>query len=284
MTNTKKSLALFAALALIIQALFIALGSQLMLSAETANSYSVEYIETITNDELAALGYNLISGKMAAPYTIDADGNRKSVLGNSTAKDNLGEADTRLLGLTDGNVSTTNEMMTAQGQPIKPLCLEYVLDDSAVIGRFFMVGASNGTLNTSAYEVYLSESKDELYSAANCIYSYDHTKDGIHGGQIVTFDKSLRGSFLAVKITKPTIANWNQAGHHARIAEIAVYGQSTYDVDYVETVTKEDVSALGTSLIAGKKAAPYTDGKDGALKSMLGNSSNEENLGDADVV
>lgn len=281
MINIKKTTAFLGTLALLLNICFVAAGSQLKLSAEGESNYSVEYIDTITSDKFAELGTSLISGKKATPYN-EVDGVRTAmVIGNGETKFN--DSANQLSGLTDGNTETINNLWTGWSQPIKPLYLEYDLGTSCTIDKFFMAGQSTDDLNTRLYEVYLSGSKDTLYNEESKIYTYDQTKDGTHGGQIVTFNAPLKGSYLAVKIIMPTIKNWDQAGHHARVSEIAVFGKAAYDVDYVESITNDEFSKLGTSLISGKKAAPYTSDEVGNLKSMLGNASNANNLGDADT-
>lgn len=281
MINLKKATAFLGTLALLLNICFVAAGSQLKLSAEGESNYSVEYIDTITNDKFAELGTSLISGKKATPYN-EVDGVRTAmVIGNGETKFN--DSANQLSGLTDGNTETINNLWTGWSQPIKPLYLEYDLGTSCTIDKFFMAGQSTDDLNTRLYEVYLSASKDTLYNEESKIYAYDQTKDGTHGGQIVTFNAPLKGSYLAVKIIKPTIKNWDQPGHHARVSEIAVFGKAAYDVDYVESITNDEFAKLGTSLISGKKATPYTSDEDGNLKSMLGNASNANNLGEADT-
>ena len=273
MINLKKTTAFLGTLALLLNICFVAAGSQLTLSAEGESNYSVEYIDTITSDKFAELGTSLISGKKATPYN-EVDGVRTAmVIGNGETKFN--DSANQLSGLTDGNTETINNLWTGWSQPIKPLYLEYDLGTSCTIDKFFMAGQSIDDLNTRLYEVYLSDSKDTLYNEESKIYTFDQTKDGTHGGQIVTFNAPLKGSYLAVKIIKPTIKNWDQPGHHARVTEIAVYGTSDYTVRYKNTsssktkVTNEEIAAEGTSLISGKSAAPYTDGDNGELRSLL---------------
>lgn len=276
MINIKKTTAFLGTLALLLNICFVAASSQLKLSAEGDSNYSVEYINTITSDKFAELGTSLISGKKATPYN-EVDGVRTAMaIGNGETK--FKDSDNQLSGLTDGNTETINNLWTGFSQPIKPLYLEYDLGTSCTIDKFFMAGQSTDDLNTRLYEVYLSDSKDTLYNEESKIYTYDQTKDGTHGGQIVTFNAPLKGSYLAVKIIMPTIKNWDQAGHHARVSEIAVYGKAAYDVDYYNTITNDEFSKFGDSLISGKIADPYTEDSNGNSKSLIGNTNEEENL------
>ena len=273
MIKLRKTTAFLGTLALLLNICFVAAGSQLTLSAEGENNYSVEYINTITSEKFAELGTSLISGKKATPYN-EVDGVRTAmVIGSGETK--FDDSANQLSGLTDGNTETINHLRTGWQQPIKPLYLEYYLGTSCTVNKFFMAGETTDDFNTRLYEVYLSDSKDTLYNEESKIYTFDQTKDGTHGGQIVTFNTPLKGSYLAVKIIKPTIKNWDQAGHHARVTEIAVYGTSDYTVRYKNTsssktkVTNEEIAAEGTSLISGKSAAPYTDDDNGELRSLL---------------
>ena len=266
--------------------------------------YTVEYInetdsnKLMANAQLAELGTSLIFGKRATPYAYDKDTNtHKTLLGNSNTKENLDNADANLNSITDGKVvrDVPGEKVAAdlyysdgKGGIIPAIDLEYDLGSACVVEKFLFVGMGqvNAPYYTGAYDVYLSDNKDDLYNSENKIYSYNWEKEGAKRGQIVTFTEPKNGRYIAVRILKTytTAPSYN----YARISEIAVYGydNTNYTVQHIaekesdyktpNMFSNEQFAALGDDLIKDVKPMMRSNGVvDRTLNDYTGNKLND---------
>lgn len=228
--------------------------------------------DMFTNAEYSALGNNLLSGRIASPFARDlATGERKYILGNENKHENLSGGTETVAKLTDGLVFDGTGNLTAGfyyygGETINAIDLEYNLGSVCKVEKFAMFGSSiiyenslafSKSRYTGAYEVYLSGDKDNLYAAENMIYSYDYERDGVARGQIVEFDETKTGKYLAIRIINPvTTANEYV---YARISEIGLFGEDglNYSVQYISepvdgpVMTNKEFADIGNSLISG---------------------------------
>ena len=228
--------------------------------------------DMLTNAEYSQIGNNLLSGRVAAPYVHDlATGERKYALGNENKSENLSGGTDTVAKLTDGLVYDGTGNLTAGfyyygGEAINAIDFEYNLGSVCKVEKFAMLSSSiiyennlvfSKSRYTGVYEVYLSKDKDNLYSAENIIYSYDYERDGTARGQIVEFDESKIGQYLAVRIINPvTTANEYV---YARISEIGLFGEDglNYSVQYISepvdgpVMTNKEFAAIGNSIING---------------------------------
>ena len=228
--------------------------------------------DMFTNAEYAQIGNNLLSGRVAAPYARDkATNERKYILGNENKSENLNGGTETVEKLTDGLVYDGTGNLTAGfyyhgGEAINAIDFEYNLGSVCKIQKFALLGSSiiyednlsfSKSRYTGAYEVYLSNDKENLYAAENMIYSYDYERDGTARGQIVEFDELKVGQYLAVRINNPVTT---AAEHvYARISEIGLFGEDgrNYSVEYISepvdgpVMTNQEFAAIGNNIING---------------------------------
>ena len=161
------------------------------------------------------------------------------------------------------------------------------VDKVAVAGYF----AKDMDLGLGQYEVYISDYKDDLYSAINLAASYnskglyetacdtDLTQCGLlnntNSAQIINFGTAKTGSYLGIKFIK---AN-NFDDKYLRISDIGAYGEICNDPlpDYrvinntkdAQPINQDYVNSLGTNYLQlnsqnekSKASAPtFSDGK-----------------------
>ena len=250
----------------------------------TADNYTTFYY---TKDSFAAIGTNLISGKQATPTIYDENVTLdKIVTVDESTKNTYVEADIgtnidKLSMLTDGLVQGTDKTNYAQlyyaggGDKgnVSQLDLTYDLGGFYDVDRFVLLGLQASNTSDSAganwalklcigeYEVYLSDSVDNLYDENNLIYSYKYEKDKFRSdSQNVTFNKDYTGRYIGVRILDCVSLNENDSVAHQypRIAEIGVYGEKVVklgDVNDDGNVDFRDLVRLGL----------YLDGRDVAI-------------------
>ncbi len=197
--------------------------------------------------------------------------------------------------LTDRQIAnTTNDACWAQlsksgsgtARNVVSIDLEYDLGSVCEVQRFVLAsvqdvssGATNITYHAKyyvgQYEVYLADSKEDLYNAENLIYSFDQPDDYSElrsGLQDVTFNVTKTGRYLAVRIIDSisyrTTDVAEATGVWPHIAEIGVFGEAEYSVEtYTDSSfsfigdstasAAEKFAALGDDLLYGKIATPY---------------------------
>ena len=102
-----------------------------------------------------------------------------------------------------------------------------------------------------SYEVYVSDSQENLYTADKMIYSYDASLDKTSNGQMVDFYYAKpSGQYLGILITgtcTDDCGGTGQAHNAARITEIAVCGEYDFTNMYAAVnrdKTQSDIEAL----------------------------------------
>ncbi len=197
----------------------------------------------------ATFGNSLIAGQQANVVVYDKDEN-----------DNLRELDpnvviesnnvSKLSLITDNKVDGLEATDYAQlyykngVTQVSRMDLEYDLGGLCNVDRFFLMGPNHdlregeytywSKLSIGEFEVYLSDSKTDLYNEDNLIYSYRYS-DTYRATQFdVNYSKPVQGRYLAVRILNPT-SNGNIG--YPRISAIAVMGEK------VETAEPGDVNA-----------------------------------------
>ncbi len=272
------------------------------------SSYTVNYRDensygsfTYTNASYAALGTNLIKDNVAKAYKPEADGTHTPIL-------NLDNSDIKLGMLTDGTVEDDGtdaswaKLFLKGGSSagnVDTLDIEYDLQNTSRVDKFVFVSIQNprdfawhSALYIGKYEVYLADSKEDLYKPETLIYSYDYKNLGKPAGvQEVTFSEPLSGRYLAVRILDPVSKEHTENTHiYPRIAEIGVFGDNglNYTVEYrketklADMMTDADFAKLGNNLLSGRVAAPYAlDIATGNRKYLIGNEVKTENLNGA---
>ena len=193
-----------------------------------------------TNDTYAALGTNLLSGKLAETYVPAEDGLSHS------AVTNLDNAATKLAMLTDGAVedpgtgASRAQLFVTGGGELPKIDLEYDLGTTCTVDKFALISMQNtkdfpyySKFYTGKYEVYMSDNQADLYNAENLVYTYDYTEVAERSGaQVVTFNKKATGRYFAVRILNPlSLEGEETAKAYARIAEIGLFGKIDNDVN-----------------------------------------------------
>ena len=256
---------------------------------ETLRSESNYSSYTYTNDQYVAFGNNLISGSKATVYSLSEN------LTDRTLVTNLNDADNQLGMLTDsavedaGTGASRAQIYIANGS-LSKADLEYDLGTTCTIDKFALISMQNtrdfsyySKFYAGKYEVYLSDSLNDLYDAENMVYSYDYTTVRERSGaQIVDFDKAVSGRYLAVRILDPlSLLDTETSTPRIRIAEIGVFGTADYTVQYrtesnytTTGYTNDAYAALGTNLLSGKLAETYVPAEDGRSHSAVTNLDN----------
>lgn len=194
----------------------------------------------LTNDAYAALGTNLLSGKLAEIYVPAEDGLSHS------AVTNLDNAATKLAMLTDGAVedpgtgASRAQLFITGGGALPKIDLEYDLGSTCTVDKFALISMQNtrdfsyySKFYTGKYEVYMSDNQADLYNAENLVYTYDYTEVAERSGaQVVTFNKKATGRYFGVRILDPlSLEGEETATAYARIAEIGLFGKVDNDVN-----------------------------------------------------
>ncbi len=290
MKNTKRIISVITALTL---ALTMFAVMPTALATESNTNYTVNYRDLdnynnyfYTNTTYAAeFGDSLLAGKMAnaVVYDRDASDNLKTL--DPTVSVN-GEDVSKISMLTDGLVEGTDKTNYAQlyyyggasSGSVSRLDLEYDLGTVCNIDRFMLMGVNFkansvgdftywGKLSIGEFEVYLSNTKEDLYNSKNMIYSYKYSDEHRSTFYDVNFITVETGRYFAIRILNPVsvLSTENNPSHiYPRITEIGLFGEeglvvdATYrditnynDTYYDDTALTEE---FGTSLIEGKTA------------------------------
>ncbi len=115
--------------------------------------------------------------------------------------------------------------------------LTVALLHEANIDKFFIShapGDAYASLRTYEYEVYASDSYEDLYDIDNKYWSF--VNDSAKQNQVYEFPETITASFVGIKILKGVQENCAIGSSYARIAEVALFGE--YNVPYYDyTVT-----------------------------------------------
>ena len=141
------------------------------------------------------------------------------------------------------------------------LKIQYNMGTLCDVGAILMVHHSNELFRTYSYEIYLSESKENLWDEKNKIE--DHVNSKFEQKELFEYDEAKQGKYVGFKIKFPTSKEAEITAEtnllYVRLNEIAVFGNYT-DPNYVEPpshaigeMNDEDLRKLGTSLISGMK-------------------------------
>ena len=290
MKNTKRIISVITALTIVI-CMFAVMPTAL--ATENNTNYTVNYRDLdnyknyfYTNETYATeFGDSLLDGKTANAVVYDRD-----------ASDNLktldptvavgGQNVSKLSMLTDGLVEGTDKTNYAQlyyyggssAGNVSRLDLEYDLGTVCNINRFMLMGVNFkansvgdftywGKLSIGEFEVYLSNTKEDLYNLENLIYSYSYSDEHRSTFYDVNFITAETGRYFAIRILNPVSVlstETNPTHIYPRITEIGLFGEEGLVVDatyrditnYNDTYYDDAALAeeFGTSLIAGKTA------------------------------
>ncbi len=234
----------------------------------TRNNYTTFSYQT--DDDYAALGTSLISGKKPTLYKLDSALNRTEFTGT----------DSELAKITDGNFvsDSSNTKWAKVGSSSNPMTdVQYDLGGVCSLDNIVVAGFHNPNSGSSGdwdwatkryigkYEVYLSESLENLYDSASLVYSYDGTNETNPSGvQVLSLNKEYKGRYFAVRVLK-SMADTSLNNPYPHFCEIAVYGESVYNVEHrnkntygtFSYQTDDDYNSIGTNLLSQKMPTVY---------------------------
>ena len=144
--------------------------------------------------------------------------------------------------------------------------LTYFLGGSSTVNEVWVYHHHNPDLTTKVYQLYMSDSRANLYDEASLVTTY--VNEGNETRQKFTFPEALTGKqYVGIKflVSAPYPNSYTVNTLYLRIAQLAVFGT-------VDTVTEEDKSAFDPekdfyeslnkkydrNLIAGKTAQIYS--------------------------
>lgn len=293
MKKTKRIISIITALTLALS-LFAIMPTASAVEAEqnytVTHRYEGEKVPVmIENDDYAALTNNLLDANQLPTVYFPAtdESSERTLVDVTTMNDGLNQFKM----LTDRQIANINNTdcwaqlrKTGSGtaRNVEQIDLEYDLGAVCNVERFVFASVqdvSSGTTNISyhgkyyvgQYEVYLSNTKEDLYNSENLIYSFDQPDDYAQirsGLQDVVFAKAEQGRYLAIKIIEPISYRTDDeaaaTGVWPHIAEIGVFGSEYYIDTLRDNNTYSDASlrytdatyeaTFGDSLIAGKQA------------------------------
>lgn len=171
--------------------------------------------------------------------------------GKNSSKDAAAKLANDKKGYTDGDVSANVQLdgqiyYNSDGTPKNTApysnpkyytCVTYFLGGKSTVNEVWVYNCHLADLTTYVYQIYLSDSRDELYNSENHIYTYTNTNHTTR--QKFEFPKTYKGTYFGIKIllaTAGTTSSYPTIGsHYARLTQLAVFGT-------VNEVTEEDTS------------------------------------------
>ncbi len=136
-------------------------------------------------------------------------------------------------------------------------------DDGETVYEFtnFIYLGLNNSLSayyTGWWQLYISEDYDNLFDSDSMAFEYnairEETPDVNCRGQIIKFDKPIRGSYVGVRVLAPVYTATSSI--YPRIYELGIYG------------TKTDVDKTPSNIAVNMPVEAYTEDTAGALKQI----------------
>lgn len=216
--------------------------------------------QLMSDAEFAELGESLISGQKAS---IKMNNIRVEALEKNTA--GLTDGVVRTVYHKDGTVTAahndfSNNNVTGLINDKKPFDIIYKLGDGETlydIDKAFYLGNGDSTnlYFTGKYQIYGSETLDDLFRSESLLFDYNYENDGFARGHIVTFkeNRKPRICYFAIRILDPVSGATTWV--YPRVSEIALYG------------AKADIKASPMNLADGMPVNAYLE-KDGKFSNI----------------
>ena len=163
------------------------------------------------------------------------------------------------------------------GSAEKEICLEnsysdgaytdiiYSLGKAAEIGRIMLIGSAEAEARIGEYEVYISNSREDLFAESNRVISFKNS--AASEVQSFKFDESLKlgGAYAAIRIVSPGGIG---AERKVRLKEFGIYGKTeNYTVETgnfnslrIKSIGNNLLDGIAPKLKANKSNAPWNYG------------------------
>ncbi len=129
-------------------------------------------------------------------------------------------------------------------------------DLTAVKGFIFQSTWKESAYMTSAYQVYIAEDREDLFSGEP-VFDYNEESQEITYGQVVEFPKAVKGKWFAIRILNPIYTATTKNTLYLRASVLFAWGEGAEATDYQTNLAQN--MPMQANLVSGANSTPVSD-------------------------